>query len=71
MDFDARLAVEICGHNAADAAMRRTNLAREEAEAVLAAGGSPEHGAPPEPARLPSDKELKEAMDAVLAHDEP
>ena len=72
MDFDARLVVEIYGHNAVDAIMRWTNLTREEAEgAVLAAGGSLEHGAPPEPARLLSDKELKEAMDAVLALDEP
>ena len=37
---------------------------------MLAAGGSLEYRAPPEPARLLNDKELKEAMDAVLAHGE-
>lgn len=73
VDFDARLVVgSYDGPNAVAAIQRWTNLTREEAEeAVLAAGGSLEYKAPPKPARLLGDKELKEAMDAVLAHGEP
>ena len=70
VDFDARLVVESYdGPNAVAAILRWTNLTRKEAEeAVLAAGGPLEYKAP---ARLLSDKELKEAMDAVLAYVEP
>ena len=72
VDFDARLVVESYdGPNAVDAIVRWTNLTRKEAEkAVLAAGGSLEYRVPPEPAKTLSDRELKEAMDAVLAHGE-
>jgi len=66
VDFDARLVVESYdGPNAVDAIVRWTNLTRKEAEkAVLAAGGSLEYRVPPEPAKILSDRELKEAMDA-------
>ena len=73
MDFDARLVVESYdGPNAVAAILRWTNLTRKEAEeAVLAAGGSLEYKTPTKPTRLLGDKELKEAMDAVLAYVEP
>ena len=73
MDFDARLVVESYdGPNAVDAILRWTNLTRKEAEeAVLAAGGSLEYKTPTKLTKLLSDKELKEAMAAVLAHGEP
>ena len=69
MDFDARSVVEIYGPNAVDAILRWTNLTRKEAEeAVLAAGGPLEYKTP---TKFLSDKELKEAMAAVLADGEP
>ena len=68
MDFDARLVAEIYGPNAVDAILRWTNLTRKEAEeAVLAAGGPQEYKTP---TKFLSDKELKEAMAAVLADGE-
>ena len=69
MDFDAKPVLEgYAGPDAVDAMTRWANLTRGDAEkAVLAAGGSPEYGAPPEPARPMTGRELSEAMDAALA----
>ena len=69
MGFDARPVVQSYdGPNAVDAIMRWTNLGRKEAEeAVLAAGGSLECKEPPAPAV----QDLKEAVDAALAHGGP